>query len=93
VTGPTAREAHSRRYVTMNQSPEFTTTSTIGAGASNHVHLSVVVPIPLFGYYIALFGALIAAIAQASLLTRLTRRIGSDAPDNESAANCWECNR
>ena len=87
MTGPTARETHHRRYGTMNQSPELTITSVTDAGASNHVHVIVVSPILLFGYYIALFGALIAVIGEASLLTRLTRRIGSDAPENESAAD------
>ncbi len=89
MTGPTAREAHRRRYATMNQSPELTsdTTSAIGAEASNHVHVIVIAPILLFGYYIALFGALIAVIGEASLLTRLTWRNGSDAAANDSAAD------
>ena len=85
MTGPTAREAHRRRYATMNQSPELT--SAIGAEASNHVHVIVIAPILLFGYYIALFGALIAVIGEASLLTRLTRRNGSDAAANDSAVD------
>ena len=87
MTGPTARETHHRQHATMNQSPELTITSVTDAGASNHVHVIVVSPILLFGYYIALVGALIAVIGEASLLTRLTRRIGSDAPENESAAD------
>ena len=87
MTGPTARETHHRRYATMNQSPELTITSVTDAGASNHVHVIVVSPILLFGYYIALFGALIAVIGEASLLTRLTWRNGSDAAANDSAAD------
>ena len=89
MTGPTAREAHRRRYATMNQSPELTsnTTSAIGAEASNHVHAILISPILLYGYYIALFGALIAVIGEASLLTRLTRRNGADAAANDSAAD------
>jgi|TARA_B110000263_G_scaffold186389_1_gene164019 hypothetical protein len=73
----------------MNQSPELTsnTTSAIGAEASNHVHAILISPILLYGYYIALFGALIAVIGEASLLTRLTRRNGADAAANDSAAD------
>ena len=89
MTDPTAREAHRRRYATMNQSPETTsdTTSAIGAEASNHVHAIVISPILLYGYYITFFGALIAVIGEASLLTRLTRRNGADAAANDSAAD------
>jgi hypothetical protein len=41
----------------------------------------------LFGYYIAWFGALIAVIGEASLLTRLTGRKNSDAAAEDSAVD------
>ncbi len=41
----------------------------------------------LFGYYIAWFGALIAVIGEASLLSRLTGRKSSDAATKDSAAD------
>ncbi|MFP6594391.1 MAG: hypothetical protein VB860_05340 [Dehalococcoidia bacterium] len=61
----------------MNQSPELTSDAPSATGAEGPSHIHV----------LHWFGALIAVIGEASLLTRLTGRKGSNAAAEDSAAD------